>query len=212
MAVSVYENGEDLQTAVFGGRANSSVLSYMNQQLQQYAPFIKDDSFLKQGFEKLKMFTSEAYQRSLDAVANMLSYNQVTDNISFLDSLESLQHAPPIMQRYIMAHTPLRQLYLDGVLDGYDGSFENIRGDALGPDLYEWRRVNSGIINFVDKEDEEGNITTTWSSTTYYDKIPEGDRDLTFDQRCIMKDTYAVIDRLLKESDSDLTSRLNNSR
>ncbi len=212
MAVKVFNNGEDLQTAVFGGRSSNSVLQYMQHQIQQYAPFIKDDSFMMQGVNKLLEFTSEAYQRSLEAVSNMLSYNKVTDSISFLDTLESFQNAVPTMQRYIMAHTPIRTLYLNGVLDGYAGSYENIRGDAMGEDLFEWRRMNSGLISFEDKTLEDGEVVTNWVSTTYYDKIPEGDNDLTFDQRCIMKDTLAVLDKLLQDTDSDMTSRLNNSR
>ncbi len=211
MAVKVLHDGEDLQTAVFGGRASNNVLAYMNQQIAQYSPYIKDDSFLMQSINKLKEFTSEAFQRGLDAVANMLNYNSISDSIAYLDSLGLFQQATPIMQRYIMAHVPLRELYLKGVLDGYEGSYTNVRGDAVGEDMYEWRRVNHGMISFVEKE-VDNEIKTQWVSTTYYDKTPEGDRDLTFDQRCILKDTYEVIDQLLKDSDADLTSRLNNSR
>lgn len=211
MGVMVLDNGEDLQTAAFGGRLSNDVINYLNQQVQQYAPFIKDNSFLAESVKKLTTFTSETVQRSREALANMFNYNQVSERIHFIDSLKGIQNAPGIMQRYIMAHDVLRPMYLQGNLDGYHGSYENVRGDAVGRDLYEWRRVHSGIISFSEQEDQQGNMFNGWTSTTYFDVIEEGDQDLRFDQRCDILDTYRVIDRLLEEQDSDPTSRLNNS-
>lgn len=211
MGVTVLDNGEDLQTAAFGGRLSTNVINYLNNQIQQYAPYIKDNTFLADSVKKLTTFTSESVQRAREALANMFDYNKTNDRIHFIDSLTGIQQAPGIMQRYIMAHDTLRPMFLNGNLDGYAGSYENVRGNAVGEDLYEWRRVHSGIISLTPQEDAEGNTFTGWTSTTYYDVIEEGDQNLRFDQQCDILDTYRVIDKLLEEQDSDPTSRLNNS-
>ena len=114
-----------------------------------------------------------------------------------LDSIEELQSAQPVMQRYLMANPLVRQLYFEQRIDGYSDTYVNVHGKVIGENHYDYRRVMDGVI--VDHElhtiltgktlDEDH---PEWTATTYFEDLLEDDRDLTAVEQADMINNYRL--------------------
>lgn len=156
-------------------------------------------------------FTDRIYQ------AVQQSYNYVTDNLikhGLLNRLESqgvlsnqdimrnlttfeqLQNATPVMQRWVMAHPEVKQLYIDQNIDGYSNTYINVFGDGVGEQDYNWRRIMSGV--------SQDNGVISWVKF-YNDNLLEGDRELTHSEKVIALTTHDAIDLILKNNPYDFT-------
>lgn len=102
-----------------------------------------------------------------------------------LESIEELQSAQPVMQRYLMAMPYIRQMHFDQRIDGYADTYKNLHGTDIGHDHYDFRRVTNGIL--VDDETHAlwyGKEVSTdpnapeWTITQYIEDLVEGDREL----------------------------------
>lgn len=155
-------------------------------------------------------------QRIRDAVTT--SYNYVNDalvkygiinclqgnNINIVDnyiheinSFQGLQQANPTMQRWIMSHPQVRELYHEQNLDGYSDSYQNVFGKEVGEDDYNYRRVMSG--KFVDLPDG------SYKRVIYCDDLMPGDRELEYHEKVAIRSTWDHIDNLLTECKFDFT-------
>lgn len=105
-------------------------------------------------------YTDEAVA---SAELNMRKYSVAMDldviRQTFL--LEEMQSAKPTMRKYLMANPTLRQSWMRGEADGYDGEFEHTVG-AVGEDDHVWRSVMSGQEVFDEPSNE-------YHYTTYHD-------------------------------------------
>ncbi len=119
------------------------------------------------------------------------------DDIHALLTLGALQQAKPVMQRYIMALPELRRVYLDQSLRGYEGSYQNLYGNAIGENHYDYRRVMDGVIQFT----TEGECF----SKQYLDDLKEGEEPLTVIQHYDIELSWRVAKRILLKGEEDLT-------
>ena len=155
-------------------------------------------------------------QRIRDAVTT--SYNYVTDAVTKygimsslqqqgvravdsyivpLQTFEQLQGADMVMQRWIMSHPQVRQLYLQQDIDGYSESYQNVFGSNVGQTDYNYRMVMDG--KFVDESD--GSYTRHF----YHDELIPGDRQLEYHEKATIRQTWHYIDNLLQECKFDFT-------
>lgn len=74
------------------------------------------------------------------------------DTHRLLTDLLEFQSAKPYMRKYIMANPVLKQSWLDGEAEGYDGEFEQREVNAVGEDDYFYRSVMNGM------EQEDGDF------------------------------------------------------
>lgn len=100
-------------------------------------------------------------------------------------SIEELQTAKPVMQRYIMAMPEIRRIYHRQLCDGYSDSYVDHQPGAVGEDHYDYRRVMSTMV----VEDEDGG----WHSRMYPDELVEGDRELEADERFAILRTWDLV-------------------
>lgn len=147
---------------------------------------------------------SESYQYVNDALTRYGILNQLTsqgviatdDYMRVLSTFEELQQASPVMQRWIMSHPEVRQLYLDQNLDGYSNSYVNVFGNGVKENDYNWRRVMTGVL----QDDGE----TSWR-TFYHDDLIAGDRELDHHEKVIALTTYDAMDLILQDNPYDFT-------
>jgi hypothetical protein len=123
------------------------------------------------------------------------------DDIRRLTTIGELQHAQPVMQRWIMAEPEIRSLYQQQRLDGYSDTYIDMHPGAIGEDHYDYRRVMNGMI--VDNKADDG-----WSATTYIEELAE-EQELTLEEQVEIIDTWHLAKRMIREGREDPTSKFN---
>lgn len=171
--------------------------------------------YLRGQLERVPQVFNQFTQRIYEAVQQ--SYNYVTDGlirhgimnhlggqgiritddyIRALRTFEEIQQAEPTMQRWIMSHPEVKQLYLDQNVDGYSDTYVNTFGTGVAEDDYNWRRVMSGI------EQDDG---VTSKVTVYEDDLYDGDSELDFYKQSEIIETYRALSVLLVKQKYDFT-------
>lgn len=172
-------------------------------------------SYLASQMQTMGPSSNPIMNRMYDAMS--ASYNYVTNSLVKTGIMQQLRHkgvsvvdnyfeelvteaqfrtANPTMQRYVMAHPELRQLYLEQNLDGYSDSYQNVFGNEVGPTDYNYRRVMTGAL--VDTETES-------VLTIYDDDLYPGDKELSTDEKFLIRATWSNVDLLLATTKVDFT-------
>lgn len=102
------------------------------------------------------------------------------NTILYLDTIEKVQSASPIMQRYIMSMPEIRKIYHEQLCDGYSDSYIDNSPGIIGEAHYDYRRVMDSIVQYlplVDGKEER------WKATMYPDELTPGDRELEADEK-----------------------------
>lgn len=200
---TIVDYGVDLLDVVAGGHLAESAVNWLNERTAQIRPMMSSaaNSFFEQARNMHQMIsTSDAIQalRNLTFKKdNLYEANQ----IHRINNIEGFQTANPINQRWIMAHTPIRELYLANSLEGYGDSYNNVHGNTIGEDNYDYRRVMSGVMTPVVESD---------SIKTFYEPLKENDEALTLHQKVDIINNWNLLNNLLDEGELDPTSPVGN--
>lgn len=161
----------------------------------------------------------QAYNEFSDRVKNALttSYNFVNDKLTqygILNKLENtglkiidnyyeelltfqnLQTANLTMQRWVMTHPKVKQMYIDQNIDGYSDSYKNITGKTVGENDYNYRLVMDGAV--IPTEDG-------WTVKHHLEDLQIGDKELTHFEKVRIRNTWEAMDWFLSTSDFDFT-------
>lgn len=160
---------------------------YLQNQFSNLSATILDSGrqFLEQGRAMVQKFCDGSLERAARATIRMAKTMLNPNAIQYYSTLEDIQAASPLMQRYIMSDVYLRGKYEQQLCSGYSGSYIDMDPGLKGEDHYDWRRVNNGIVQFDDTTDK-------WKSTTYFEDLREGDRDLRFDEQIDILNTQQI--------------------
>lgn len=112
-----------------------------------------------------------------------------------MTTIEDVQKAKPVMQRYMMAHIGIRKLYHLQRCDGYSDSYVDHSPGVVGNDHYDYRRVMGGIVQ--DYKDDEGN--DAWKVVMFADDLLEGDRDPDADEKFLILEGWDLIELALSQ-------------
>lgn len=184
--------GVDLLDVVAGGHLTESAVNWINERTAQIRPMLSAtaNSFFEQARNMHQMIsTSDAIQALRNLTfkkENLWESNQ----IHRINNVGGMQTANQVNQRWIMAHTPVRELYLANSLAGYGESYVNIHGNTVGSDNYDYRRVMSGVMTTV----VDSNMIRE-----YHEVIPVGDEPLTLHQRVDIINNWNLLNTLLEE-------------
>ena len=131
----------------------------------------------KETYERLK---SSEVMRVAKAALNQASGLFMPNKIMEIRTIEQMQVAQPIMQRWIMAEPQIRQMYNDKLCHGYADTYFDINPGTVAETDYNYRAVMDGVI--VDQKDG------SWKAKSYGQDLIEDDEPLTvFDQFTILK-------------------------
>lgn len=122
------------------------------------------------------------------------------DTIRPLNTMGEFQWAGPNMQRWIMAEPTVREMYHDGAVEGYDGSYYDMQPNAIGENHYDYRRVMNGIVE-LDGDD--------WKYTTYLEDLEGDDRELDIDEQADILLCWENLRSHIEDKGDDPTSRWN---
>ncbi|MCO6704916.1 hypothetical protein [Streptomyces sp. CHB9.2] len=181
-----------------------STMQYLAESAQMFTQNLTDSgrAFVQMATQKWDQYFGQDAMRAARAAVRSVQTMWDADVIRLLESIAQMQHAPPVMQRYLMADPFIRARYLAQKLDGYSDTYKNIHGDAIGHDHYDYRRLMNGVV----QETEED-----WVAWTFFEELLEGDRELQHDEQVILENSIGNLIRKIKEGRDDPTSRYNAS-
>ena len=165
---------------------------YLQNQLNRFSQSLNDiGRQFMQGVTTLydRVQNSDAIRKARAVLRSAEGLAHV-NTIVPLESLEELQSANLIMQRWIMAQPDLRALYQKHLIEGYSDTYVDVHPDTRGDTHYDYRRVMDGIVQF----DEHG-----WFVKQFIDDIYEGDRELYFEEKVDILKTWEIIEMALKQ-------------
>jgi hypothetical protein len=191
-------HGVDLLDICAGGHLDMNTQSWLGDRSDALRATISTtaQSFFNQAASLYTMIsTSDAVQALRNLTVKVEGAWQ-TNVISYLQTIDQVQCAPIVMQRYIMAQPDIRQMYLNGEVSGYGESYENLHGDSVGAKHYDWRQVMSGIVTVSDD---------SFQHTTYVEDTRD-DTELTVFEKVDILRTWNVVQTALSAAEQDPTS------
>ena len=124
------------------------------------------------------------------------------DTYKVIDTLAKFKEVPPCMQLPIVTYDPLYNLLKKGAIVGYGYDAEDIEEQK---EMFDRLCYSNGHVDYasddVYKHDDELDFT-------YVEEVHEfkgTDIELTPDQILMIQETREAIDRIMKETDLDLT-------
>lgn len=183
---------------VLYGNKSDLMNNYLMQQMQQVRPAFNE--FSQRIFQNLQTSYNFINDKLVQyGILNQLHSQgvQVVDNYyAELNSFTALQNANLTMQRWVMSHPEVRQLYIDQNLDGYSETYKNVFGKGVGEQDYNHRRVMDGVV----QDNDNG-----WVIKHYIDDLLPGDKELTHYEKVQILHTYDAIDHILSTCKFDFT-------
>lgn len=128
---------------------------------------------------------------ALRTAKNLFHHNA----IYHLDTLESIQEAQPMMQRYIMAEPTIRELYHKQLCNGFSDTYVDAYPDMIEENHYDYRQVMSGMV----VETIDANNEATWYSRNYYDELVNDDRELNPVEKIDIIKTWDLMKMFIEE-------------
>lgn len=197
IVVNVSEPGLDY---MLYGNKSELIGSYIANQMAAIQPGFND--FSRRVYQSLQ----NSYNFVTDKLTQYGIMNQiaqqgimVTDNYyQELLTFQALQHANPVMQRWVMAHPVVRQMHLDQDIDGYSETYKNVFGKGVGEEDYNYRRVMDGVLT----DDKDGETSTV---KFYLEDLMPGDKELDHYEKARVLHTWDAIDHILTTSQFDFT-------
>lgn len=189
--------------ALMYGPKHPGTMQFLQNQVQQISDFSTTLTDAGRGFvanaRRLydELHSDEALRLARAAVRRIGNVFQ-RDEIKSIWELAQLQNAPLTMQRWIMAEPTVRELYHQQRCDGYSDTYVDMYPGEVKDAHYDYRRVMNGVVT----EDSDG----ASKFTIFLDELVEGDRELTFDEKIDILNTWDIVSSLIKEGSDDPTS------
>jgi hypothetical protein len=135
-----------------------------------------------------QLYNNEAVQLARSALRSAKSLF-APNKVIYLDELEQLQAASPLMMRWVMSQPDLRTLHHQQRCHGYGELYTtDFSPNEVGEADYNWRRVMDGVV-VVDTEDEQ----TGWYSRQYVEDLLPGDRTLDAFEKLDIVGTWDIV-------------------
>lgn len=139
---------------------------------------------------------SDSVKMAMAIVRNITS-SLHPNQIRSLETLQCLQAASPVMQRWVMAQPDLRTLYQNHRVEGYSDTYIDVHPGVKGEAHYDYRRVMNGVIF------EEGG---EFVSKHYMESLLETDRELTSHEQVDILKTWQIVEMYANARKADPTN------
>lgn len=206
-----YVSLDDIDDELFG-EPHRNTIEYLRDRVDRYATRARgifDDFFS----DTREVFEKHNGEKTLRRIRNRIRRTADVfkrDVIRPLRTLEDLQHAKPIMQRYLMANITARALEAEQRIDGYSGSYLNSYPGQSGFNDPDYMRVIDGMV-FT--EDRFGIITEEGDDAPWvaYQDLNDNteERDLDIIEQVDILSSWDVLEMLLAKKGKDPTNILN---
>ena len=191
----------DAFNALLYGETNPQTTSFLANQIERAKSLFvgAGHAFIDRAQQAFHHYnSSDALRFARKAIASV-SHVVETPRIMELGTLQQMQQASSLMQRWMMANPVARELYEAQRCDGYADTYIDMEPGRFGDAHYDYRRVNQGILVF---DEHDGG----WSAPQYCDELLEGDRELILEEQVAILRSWDAMNILLAMSKEDPTS------
>jgi hypothetical protein len=197
--------GGDTFDALAYGRPHPGTMQFLEAQLNTATQHLTQagQSFMATAHDLWERTNGSTAMRVMRAAARAARSLWDSDEIKALLEIGQLQHAPPTMQRWIMAEPTIRKLYHNQACDGYEGTYVDMHPKDIGEGHYDYRRVMDGVVVL----DEDGG----WHSDQWAEELLPDDTDLPLEDQVDILDTWAAIKSHVVHGKEDPTSKWNST-
>lgn len=195
----IVNGGLDAFNALRGGFPTQSSVNQIQQMYQSSMGYLNEAqrTIMENARVAYRMLTQNESANLLRNLGTKI-VNVWSSGIQRLESLEEVQTANNLMQRWVMAHPTTRNLYLQNRCDGYGESYENVQGDHVGAAQFDYRRVMTGVMITPEQDNAYFNL--------YHDHMSVNDANLSVSEQLDILSTWNLLDRLFEDQDEDPTS------
>lgn len=154
-------------------------------------------SFFETGKQAFEYVTgSEAMRFSsgvLRKVKGMFQRNEFRE----MDTVADVQQSPQTMHRWLMTNPVARLMYLDQRCCGFEGTYQNLDGDDVGPDHRDYRLITDGLV----RDDPEHG----WRQSYYCDAREERPAvdQVNADMKFTIQSAYSIIEHAFTVENGD---------
>jgi hypothetical protein len=195
--------GVDLMDIAAGGFLDSSTTNWIQDRTQALMSTVSATT--AGWFNKARTFYQTISETdAVQALRNLTAKADLSwkgNNIHLCTSIEQIQASNPVLQRYLMAEPNLRQLYLNQSCEGFAGVYNNVHGNAVGVNHYDYRRVTDGMLLVTESQVE-------WND--FYELIPDNDKELELYEKADMIRNWNLVNIALDANEMDPSSPIGN--
>jgi hypothetical protein len=200
----ILEGGSLTFDSLAYGRPHPGTQQFLTAQLDRATNYLTSagQQFMAGVHDLYDRLSGSTAARMLRAAGRGIRSMWQLDEIRAVQTIGDFQHAPPMMQRWIMADPMLRAMYIDQRIDGYSETYVDVDPGKVGEAHYDYRRATDGLI--FDNPDDDG-----WTATTYFEELLPDDVELTLEEQVDIQNTWAWMREVIKQGKEDPTSRFN---
>jgi len=195
--------GADLIDIMAGGRPDSVTQNWFAERRDALQNTLTHTSQVF--FDRARdMYQTISESQAMQILRNLRSQSDTAwsgNAVEPLNTLERLQTASPIMQRWVMAQPDVRKRYLNQEVEGYSQAYNNFHGAVFGANHYDYRQVMSGVVEVND----DG-----WVAREYVDYMEDDEPRLRRHEQLDILSTWDVVKALLDQGVEDPTSPVGN--
>lgn len=195
MATVIF-GGEEVISHLSGGNASRGFLDYLGEMNERAGRFVSESAnrFLERSQSLRERRDSSDIRRMARAIKERVNHFWQEDTIRSLTRVEDIQNAPRTMERWVMANPNVRTRVRQGILDGYNLSYEDEDPEATPERHIDYKRVMDGSW-------EDEHYVQYWD-----ERLEDEELKLSFQDKMAIKSTWAISDVGLSER-RDVTSK-----
>ena len=195
MATVIF-GGEEVISHLSGGNASRGFLDYLGEMNERAGRFVSESAnrFLERSQSLRERRDSSDIRRMARAIKERVNHFWQEDTIRSLTRVEDIQNAPRTMERWVMANPNVRTRVRQGILDGYNLSYEDEDTEATPERHIDYKRVMDGSW-------EDEHYVQYWD-----ERLEDEELKLSFQDKMAIKSTWAISDVGLSER-RDVTSK-----
>lgn len=180
----------DAWSAAVYGETNPSTAAFLANQFNNFSNVVTDAGrkFYQAGLDAFNHFNGSEAMRFARKVVSAINGAFDTPYIHEYQTLEQMQNASTLMQRWVMANPTIRGLYHRQLCDGYSETYTDVAPGCIGDQHYDYRVATQGLINYGE---DDG-----WKTTIYFEELKEGDRDLLLEEQVAIQHTWSALEAL----------------
>lgn len=201
--VNIVYGDSDIFDAVVYGESHPSNLQYFQNQISSVSNTLTEigQSFFANTQKMYDDINGSEAMRRVRAATRTVKSLFAPEIISSLIDIGQLQHAPLMMQRYIMAEPTVREMYQKQIIEGYGDTYYDANPGTIADTHYDYQRVMHGVVKETDY---------ALDVTFYMNEEVEGDRDLTLPEKQDIMISWDSVKYWMSVGIDDPTSKSNN--
>lgn len=200
----IVDGSRDYYDALMGTTVTPSLTNFLNDSLNTFSQRLADGAqdLYQRAYSLYDSMMGDQSLRQAQIIRNNFDDVWSDSSPAYLPTIDMMQEARLISQRYIMVNPLVRQYYYDDRVEGYAGSYRDPYPDVPTEEHSDYKRVLNGVLQVDEEED-------TWHYVTYLDEYLSDEAPLDVTEQANILDTWKCVEAYLKRHGRDPVSLWN---